>query len=193
MYMIIIINIMGVFMDNLAARNTRQDLLEEESAAAALMAHLSGRPIVETSGDAAHRLNPTAISFKVGLSEKGDELEVAITQTDRHHPRLVHETIKSALSELDELKNHPTKPLQPEHDYNADNGKMVIRYDLPAGTADSIIHSLSKRAEAQGIAGDKPTNWVDKVEREEKRLPEQKEQSWVAGIVQFFTGSNSRA
>jgi hypothetical protein len=124
-----------------------QDRIEEGNAAAALVLHLSGKPIVETSGDYNHRLNPTIIEFKVGMNKHGEELAISITQTDRHHPRLVYDTIKQELDKLEEFKGLGLKKIDSERDYNQETGEITLRYKTASGAADSIIHSLSEKGE----------------------------------------------
>lgn len=151
--------------------SVEKDFIEENNAASSLISHLIGKPIVSTSGDDEHELNPTAIEFKVGLTKRGEELAISITQTDKHHPHLVYCTITKNLGELEEFRNCSLKPLQPEYDHDIQNGKITVRYNLPSGVADSIIHSLSERTqrkdglqEMRGIV-QKPVNnnWIDKI------------------------------
>lgn len=173
-----------------------QDLIEENNAASALIRQLAGRPLLQTSGDEEHRLNPTSVKIEVKLSENGDELNFHIAQTDRHHPHLMRDTVIKALEEMPELREHSPKALDPHHDYNPDTNSLTIRYDLPKGKADNIIHSLSERGKipiisGQIISGDNPNSWTNRIEQAAKRQPEQKEQSWVAGVIQFFTGNNN--
>ncbi len=136
-----------------------KDIIEENEAAIALANHITDRPIVGTSGDASHRLNPISIKLRVGLSEKGDELAISVMQTDRHHPHLVYDTITKHLGELEELKGYNLKPIQPERDYDLHTGRITVRYDLPSGVADSVIHKLTERVKqpAQAI----PVNPID--------------------------------
>lgn len=144
-----------------------EDLIEENNAANRLINHLVGKPIVNTSGNAEHQLKPISIEFKISLTEKGEELAISITQADRHHPHFVYDTIRKNLNEIEELKNYSLKPLQPEHDYDQQTGKMTVRYDLPSGTADSIIHSLSERSrqplDSYTSLTKKPSSAIDKV------------------------------
>lgn len=124
-----------------------KDIIEENSAATALIFYLSGKRIINTSGDENHRINPVAIELKVGLSKEGEELSIVITQTDRHHPHLVYDTIKQHLSEMEEFKNYHLKELKPDYDYNQETGQITLRYNVPSGAADSIIHSLSEKGQ----------------------------------------------
>lgn len=124
-----------------------QDIVEEKNAAKTIISHLQGKPIQETSGDEHHRLNPIDVEFKVGLTESGDKLSITITQGDRHHPHLVYDTIKTNLSEIDELKNYHTLPLNPEKDYDQSTGKITLHYEISKGVADSIIHKLSDKSQ----------------------------------------------
>ena len=124
-----------------------KDIIEENNAATALISSLSGKPIVDTSGDENHRINPVAVEFKVGITKEGEELAISITQTDRHHPHLVYDTIKQQLSEMEEFKSHSLKELKPDCDYNQQTGQITLRYDIPSGAADTIIHSLSEKGQ----------------------------------------------
>ncbi len=172
-----------------------EDKLEETNAANTLTNHLKGKPILETSGDIEHQLTPTKIKILVKPTEKGEELSFHITQLDRHHPHLVYDTIKNELSKLQELQPHKAKELQPEHDYYADTGKILIRYELPSGVADTIIHSLSQRSQAQAAPIENPATprWADKVETPALKSAIGKAEDWVSQLKEFFPNANSRA
>lgn len=147
-----------------------RDRLESNNAATALIAHLDGKAIIGTSGDAGHRLNVTDAKLDVKLTKTGEELEIVINQADTHHPGSVYDTIKKYLSEMDELKGYAAKEVDPKHDHNSRNGIMTIHYELPNATADSVIHSLSNRAQKEhsmdkllGNAEKSSGGWVEKV------------------------------
>ncbi len=138
-----------------------QDRIEENNAAAALISHLSGKPIITTSGDENHVIKPVSVDFKVGITKQGEELAVSITQSDRHHPHLVYDTIKNGLNELEEFRPHKIKELKPDCDYNQQTGTMTFRYEIPSGAADSIIHSLSEKG--QQIKSSQQSDSIGKV------------------------------
>ena len=138
-----------------------KDIVEENNAATAIVTHLSGKAIVNTSGDENHRVNPVAVEFKVGITKNGEELAISITQTDKHHPHLVYDTIKQHISEMEEFKNHSPKELKPDCDYNQQTGKITLRYDIASGAADTIIHSLSEKG--QQIKNSSQNNVIEQV------------------------------
>lgn len=144
-----------------------KDLVEETDAARAVIAHLAGKPIVGTSGNVDHKIKPVLVGFNVDLTEKGDELAIFIKQEDRHHPHLVYDTIVSGLSELEALKKYTPEPIRKNENYYPDEGVFVVRYDLPKGVADSVIHSLSehsaKQPEIIALADPIPAEVIDNV------------------------------
>ena len=161
------------------------DLIEEGKAADALIKQLTGKPLVETSGDEEHRLNPTAVKISVKLSEKGDEINFQIAQTDRHHPHLMYDTVVKALSEMPQLKDYSPKKLDQRHDYDSDTNVVTIRYDLPKGKADDVIHALSTGSQSQ--------SWADKVENPTLRSAIGKAEDWISQLKEHFPSANSRA
>lgn len=171
-----------------------EDKLEETNAANALIKHLKGKPILETSGNSEHQLTPTKIKILVKPTEKGEELSFHITQLDRHHPHLMYDTIKSELAKLTELQPHKAKELQPEHDYHADTGKILIRYELPSGVADTIIHSLSQRSDGQAVSGENQPaqGWANKIENPTIKAAIGQAENWVDQLRKFFPNANGR-
>lgn len=149
-----------------------KDLIEEQSAAKTIIGHLAGKPILNTSGDENHRLNPKTVEFRVGLTENGDELAIIIAQGDRHHPHLVYDTMKSQLENLPELAGYNVAPLDPEKDYDPQTGKIIMRYEIGKGEADSIIHKLSEKS--------------DNIEKNNIG-------SAISQVIEYFSAGNSSA
>lgn len=148
-----------------------KDLVEETVAGSAIITYLAGKPIKGTSGDSEHVLSPIKVEFiPPKATESGSELAITITQTDRHHPELVYDTIKEHLSKMDELKGHTLKAFNPKNDIKKGNSEITIRYELQDGVADSIILALSKRGKKEGNVGaalasieQEPSgSWVDR-------------------------------
>jgi hypothetical protein len=183
---------MEIFMHDTQKRP--EDRLEETNAANTLIDHLKGKPILQTSGDIEHQLTPSRIKIMVKPTEQGEELSFHITQLDRHHPHLVYDTIKSELAKLPELSQHKAKELQPEHDYHADTGKILIRYELPSGAADTVIHSLSQRSQGQAAQLEaSPQRWADQVENPALKSAIGKAEDWVSQLKEFFPSAKGRA
>lgn len=142
--------------------NNPNDLIEEAKAANRIISHLSGTPIINTSGDDNHQIKPLSIQIKVGLSEVGDTVFVNIAQQDRHHPSLVYRTIIDKLKEMPEFQDLTIKPIHPDTAYNADTGVITIAFDLPAGGADHLIHELAE-GKKQVTQPSYNNSWVNKL------------------------------
>lgn len=149
-----------------------RELIEEARAGSAILVELARKPINDTSGDYEHVLSPVAVKIHPPTpSGNGAELAFTITQTDRHHPELVAKTIMERLSGMEELKGYSFKQPDPKEDFKNENTEITIRYDLPAGKADSIIHALSERGKTKGNVGaalasidsEPPTTWTDRM------------------------------
>ncbi|MEZ5691868.1 MAG: hypothetical protein R3D71_09435 [Rickettsiales bacterium] len=139
---------MDVLPTKLANSTVIQDMAEESQAADRIISQLSGKPIIGTSGDEHHRLNPLNVQFQVSMTAdgNGDELSIKILQTDRHHPSMVYDTIKQELASMPELSAHTPKAYNKSCDHSPESGLMTIRYELPKEGADHIIHALSENA-----------------------------------------------
>ncbi len=177
-------------MINIERINNPKDIIEESNAAGRIIAHLSGAPIIETSGNADHQIKPLSVAFKVELSENGgDRVFINITQPDRHHPSLVYPTIVNMLGMLPEFNNAILKPLTPEQAYDADSGVITVAYDLPMGGADHLIHDLSENFQHKVDIG-----WANKFSKSQDTLPPPLEEAggWLGRLMQIFKPELSR-
>ena len=140
----------AILSDMEAANSRPEDLLEESHAAALVRKQLANKPIIETSGDLEHQLQPSNIRFTVGMTETGESLSVSMLNPDRHHPGLVHATMERLLAEMPEFKDRKPRH-HTEDDYVPEEGRMTMHFDVPRGDADKIIHALGTRAEQEGL------------------------------------------